>query len=237
MKPSATFILFFVICVYQQTLETSSTDLFKSQEFNISWPIPGAKHMAHAMDCANTCLDEPKKCFAFHITQTGSCYCLINNEVRLEQKNTRPLMFWLRKDSDAFACNASLFPYAFEKSRYFVEKTKKKTWHNAWKFCQSIGGKLAHISSNEERLFVARISFFDATPVRIGLHREVQLNGYTKWKWWPSKEPLINPEFWGAHEPTDERLTAGFDFSKDGTNFYAIRDKAPFPFVCECQRL
>ena len=144
------------------------------------------------MRCASKC-SAVERCPAFHVTPDDGCHLLEENFK--EDRDPRSLKVWYRENFSS--CTESKFPKVFGNSRYLVEKRNRKNWRDAARYCNSLGAKLAQISSVGELKFLRGITD-DSTNTSltyIGL-REIRTG---IWKWHRSFESFNpNLEVWSV---------------------------------------
>lgn len=215
---------------------------FESKILNVTAP-PGHffDAMQNPVDCANKCLDSPSTYYGFYVASGGKCNALKKKPLH-EVKARQLTLLWFTKNSLRSDCNSTLFPHSFGNSSYFVERTNTKKFEDAVKYCDKIGGKLAQLSTDEERLFVANISFRTTglqSIVNVGLYWD-ESKDLGAWKWKGSSETMENREFWGETPdvpPAKRKRVGAFSFKLDPNRLFGNFDKKLSGFVCECMVL
>lgn len=149
------------LVITQLILNASGTmsNLFKMETIETSWTVRKGQNIGKQgkMRCAQQCTIAKDTCLAIHHTSHHECFLVqktdnLNEHVRLEN-----ITFWIKKDTNISRCIPDVYPHRLGKSRYRVEGRAKKNWTDAAKHCESLGGKLAQISSIAERNAVSKM--------------------------------------------------------------------------------
>lgn len=234
--------LLLCLCVICRASEL--TTQFKAEIISTTWKASDALPLGKLslLDCMVRCTDAADKCYAFHFTSSDDCYHLKENKNWMEQRPKQNIKFWVKQKVSEIKCRAPVFPDSYGKSRYYFERTNRKTWNESAVFCESIGGKLVQISTAIELEFVWKlINSPTANPgiVFVGGYKD-QNDGLPHrqgWKWHGSEEPVYS-SLWSRGEPNNHfsRNEYYASFWETSRSINDVNDNLN-RFVCECSMM
>lgn len=234
---------FLYICSAFRCTSSILTDHFKPQLIETTWITSDAKFSGRLtiFECAQRCLVAAEKCYAFHLASDNKCYIVEENKNWMEQRPLQTVKFWVKQMPPVNRCRTPMFPESFNKSRYYYEKTNLKNWNDAAVFCESLGGRLAQISTDAERRFLGNLINPPISDNRVLLgaykNRDDGLPHNQGWRWRGSGEPFIS-SFWSSGQPDNaDGNQFCVMFWKDLKYLNDVEMNEAERFICECTTL
>lgn len=204
-------LISFLLCLYTAVISQASVIVarFKPKVINTTWTTDDGQLLhdgaLSTLECTSRCTSAADNCYAIHLTSNGKCFLIKEKGSWKEERPISIKKFWTKGGPPD--TQASLFPYSFQNSRYYFNKTAKKNWNEAAAFCESIGANLAQISTEAELQFIWNIMNTPTANVR-----HVFIGGYKVpgdglphtqgWKWRGTEEP-VDSSLWQSPQQPD----------------------------------